>query len=133
MFNNNFFLQQQLLLQQMIIYNQMLYQRTNSLPKLQQIIKKNVDENDLSSQQILKQDETNPVNQISKQTRKFQKTMKIKAPQCVEKVSKQIKETSQKKKIFLSMLDIKEAQYKKFKIIEEDNQKKPMGVVQEQL
>ncbi|CAD8055882.1 unnamed protein product [Paramecium sonneborni] len=143
LFHTNIFLQQELLLQQMIIFNQMLYQnRTKSLPtpQLQLLKQKPLYENDLSSQLIQKQDETNLVKPIStkstKQTKsikKQNKASKSKHLLCAQNFEKQIKETSQKKKIFLSMLDIKEAQYKKIKITENDKLKQPIAVVQEQL
>ncbi|CAD8138577.1 unnamed protein product [Paramecium octaurelia] len=132
MFDSNIILQQQLLLQQMIIYNQMLYLKTQSLPKLKQqpIKQKNIDDNDSLSHQVQKQDETTLIKPISsKQTKKQSKALEKKAPCTLENVKEQKKETVQKKKIFLSMMDIKKAQYRKFKIIEENNQKKPIAVV----
>ncbi|CAD8150683.1 unnamed protein product [Paramecium pentaurelia] len=134
MFTTNIIQQQQLLLSQMIIYNQLLYKRTQSLPKLnhQPIKQTNLDNSVYLSQLIQKQVETTFVKPIqSKLTKKQSNTLKTKEVCSIENVKNQKKETLQKKKIFLSMLDIKKAQYRKFKIIEEDNQKKPIAVVHE--
>ncbi|CAK56512.1 unnamed protein product (macronuclear) [Paramecium tetraurelia] len=116
----------------MIIYNQMLYLKTQSQPKLKQqpIKQKNLDDNDSLSHQVQKQDETTLIKPISsKQTKKQSKALEKKAACTLENVKEQKQETVQKKKIFLSMMDIKKAQYRKFKIIEENNQKKPIAVV----
>ncbi|CAD8147430.1 unnamed protein product [Paramecium pentaurelia] len=127
LFDSSLILQQQLLLQQMFIYNQMLVQKTKMLSKpLQQpIIQKTTEENESSSPSISKLEETHPVKQLSlKQTKKNEKLSQQKKPKRQDDKNIENKEAPKKKKIFLSMFDIKEAQYKKFKVIEIDQEKK---------
>ncbi|CAD8060007.1 unnamed protein product [Paramecium sonneborni] len=133
LFDNRLILQQQLLLQQMFIYNQMLVQKQYIASNLysrtkmqqQQFIQKTTDENESSSPSISKLEETFQVKPIPlKSTKKLEKLTQQKKPKRQDDNKVENKEPSQKKKIFLSMLDIKETQYKKFKIIEIDQEKK---------
>ncbi|CAK81953.1 unnamed protein product (macronuclear) [Paramecium tetraurelia] len=96
-----------------------------SKPQQQPIISKATEENESSSPSISKLEETHPVKPLTlKQSKKNEKLTQEKKPKRQEDKNIENKETSQKKKIFLSMLDIKEAQYKKFKVIEMDQEKK---------
>ncbi|CAD8058082.1 unnamed protein product [Paramecium sonneborni] len=127
LFDSSLILQQQLLIQQMFIYNQMLAQKTKMISKpLQEPLRqKATDENESSSPSISKLEETHQVKPMSlKSNKKLEKLTQIKKPKRLDDNNVENKEPSQKKKIFLSMLDIKEAQYKKFKVIEIDQQKK---------
>ncbi|CAK81989.1 unnamed protein product (macronuclear) [Paramecium tetraurelia] len=122
-YDPNFLLQQQLLFQQLVQYNTMFalrnaYSMSQSLSP--QIQPKSPQECHTIDQNTVKNDET-----IDDQSSfELSKSNKIK------KLIKKTKETksnanntsvkNQKKKIFLSMKDIKDVQYKKFKLVQEE-------------
>ncbi|CAK81909.1 unnamed protein product (macronuclear) [Paramecium tetraurelia] len=132
-FDQSLILQQQLILQQMLIYNQMLKASfSQAIPNTNISIQKQ-EELELSNSQLPKQDDTNPI-QPKEQKKKIKSQKKfekkgMQQPKTENNCSSQPHELPKKKKVFLSMLDIKAAQYKKFKSQNnEDEQIPPTSV-----
>ncbi|CAD8060095.1 unnamed protein product [Paramecium sonneborni] len=118
-----FLLQQQLMLQQLVQYNSMIAIRnacTNSQSMSPQISPKSPQECSTIEQNTIKNDETNN-DQSSFELSKSNKIKKnIKKTKETKTDKTYASEKNQKKKIFLSMKDIKNVQYKKSKFVQEE-------------
>ncbi|CAD8076398.1 unnamed protein product [Paramecium sonneborni] len=119
-FDQSLLLQQQLILQQMLIYNQMLKaSQRQSIPTSKISIEKQI-ETEITNSQLSKHDDTNPIHPQQEQNRKS-KSLKSQQKKEIKKSKKQNHNNVQPdehpkiKKVFLSMMDIKEVQYKKSK------------------
>ncbi|CAD8145875.1 unnamed protein product [Paramecium octaurelia] len=137
--DQNLILQQQLILHQMLIYNQML--KASFIQKIPppNILTPKQEEIDISNSQQFKHDETHEIPpqkelNIKIRSHKISKKTERKKPQKQHPDNKQSGELPKKKKVFLSMLDIKEAQYKKVKAQNnEDNHKSVAAVAGTQI
>ncbi|CAD8067498.1 unnamed protein product [Paramecium primaurelia] len=126
-FHENFYLQQQYIQQQMLMYNQMLnacafqnqlFQSTNNqIPNQAEFLYSQLSKN-----------EDTPLIQAKANTLKKKKI--IRAPKQQQDGVNDQNKTS-KKKVFLSMLDIKEVQYKKSKVSNVEVQQKTTNLLNE--
>ncbi|CAD8060187.1 unnamed protein product [Paramecium primaurelia] len=121
-------LQQQLILQQMLIYYQIQKASFNQTMPSSNILNQKLEEIDFSNIQLPKHDDTNPIQpheqKLKTKSQKKSQKKEMKQPKTQNTCNKQQEEFPKTKKVFLSMLNIKEAQYKKFKAQRnEENQK----------
>ncbi|CAD8147394.1 unnamed protein product [Paramecium pentaurelia] len=122
-YDPHFLLQQQLLYQQLVQYNSMLALRNTysmSQSSSPQIQPKSPQECPTIDQNTIKNDETID-DQSSFELSKSNKIKKlIKKTKEAKSNKSNPSQNNEKKKIFLSMKDIKDVQYKKFKLVQEE-------------
>ncbi|CAD8144994.1 unnamed protein product [Paramecium pentaurelia] len=138
-YDQNLILQQYLILQQMLIYNQMLKASFNKNISTPKILIPKLEEIDISNSQTSKHDDTYQIQiqqeqNIKTKPQKIQKKQELKKFKILNNNNNESVEIIQKKRVFLSMLDIKEVQYKKFKVQQnEDNKNNVSAIVDTQI
>ncbi|KAM3141425.1 hypothetical protein pb186bvf_006543 [Paramecium bursaria] len=116
-----YMLQQQLMLQQMIIYNSMLLGTIKNLTQPSIISQQLSTSTTLQSDNKLQDREQAQIPNLYPQNQTKQTESIKQLPSIVKPIQKQLKKKEDqkpKKKIFLSMMDIKNIQYKTFKEID---------------